>query len=504
MALISQAPAALDLVTVKADDFTCTFTITNGGSLQDWTGVTVTSAIYDDVAAVATNFTITTPSVGMMVVNLTDTQTSTLGVGVYRYAIVVTSAGNSRTWLAGSLAVMENGWAGSSTSSASLSITTGAATVTIGGALSNAGGALGYYGAFSDYTDQTLVAAGAAKVMAFNTTDASNGVAVVSSSRLTFTFPGVYNIQWSGQFENANVADQDAQIWIRKNGVDVTGTTGLISIPSRHGGTNGHLITGWNFVFTVAAGDYIELVWTADSTDVTIQTLAATGTYPSTASLIATVTPVMHAQVGNLASQVSIADNGGYFDSSFVEDALQETMQAMYYRAQAVAGAETVPRVNATTTVTNTTGQLRLSYFTAPNSSTVTKAIICTGTTAAGATPTLIRLGLYAVATNGDLTLVASTPNDTTLLASASLVYIKSLSASYLMISGQRYALGYLIVSAAAMPIIVGTFPAAISPLATLSPRLCATVTGLADLPASILSASLTATTAMPWLAVQP
>lgn len=505
MALISQAPAPLDLVTVKGDDLSCTFTITNGGSLQNWTGVTVTSAIYDDATPVATNFTITTPSTGTMVVNLTDTQTNTLGIGVYRYSIIVTDTGNTRTWLAGSLAIMEPGWAGSSTTTAALTITTGAATVTIGGALSNAGGALGYYGAFSDYNDQLLVSAGAAKLMTFGTTDEANGVSVVSGSRITFANPGTYSFIWSGQFENANVADQDAQIWLRKNGVNVVGTTGVISVPAKHGGTNGHTLAGWNFVFTVVAGDYVELVWTADTTDVSIQTLPAAGVYPSTASLIATVTQVMYAQVGQNAASVTVADAGNYYAASNVEAALQEAAQLMYLRAQALTGAETMSRMSATTTNTTASGQLRLGYFTASTATTVANALIATGTTAAAATPTVVRIGLYSVATNGDLTLVASTPNDTTLLAAVNTLYTKALSASYQLVAGQRYALGFLIVTAAATPTIAGTFPASsATALAALNPRLCGVVTGQTDLPASVLAANVTNTTNMPYLAVTP
>lgn len=501
MALISQAPAPLDLVTVKGDDLSCTFTITNGGSLQNWSGVTVTSGIYDDAQAVATNFTITTPSTGTMVVSLTDTQTTTLGVGVWRYSIIVTDGSNTRTWLAGSLAVMEPGWAGASTTTAALSITTGAATVTIGGALSNAGGALGYYGAFSDYNDHVLVSAGAAKVMTFGTTDEANGVSVVSGSRITFAYPGTYSFIWSGQFENANVADQDAQIWLRKNGANVTGTTGVISVPAKHGGTNGHVLAGWNFVFTVVAGDYMELVWTADSTDVTIQTLPAAGVYPSTASLIATVTQVMYAQVGQNAVSVTVADAGNYYAASNVEAVLQEAALLMYFRAQAMTGAETLPRLSAqSTSITTSNGALRLTYFTAPSAFTATQIQVQSGATAAGATPTLIRFGLYSVASNGDLTLVAATANDTSICAAANTLYTRPLTASYTTIAGQRYAIGMLITTAATAPTMLGSGLG--GGISTLAPRLTGAITGLTDLPATALAATVGATGQTIWAAL--
>lgn len=146
------------------------------------------------------------------------------------------------------------------------------------------------YGAFSDYTNQPLVSATASQVMTFNTTDLTNGVSVVSNSRLTVSTTGVYNFQWSGQFTNTNVAEQDVYVWIRINGTDVPGSTGYVSVVQSHGGVQGHVIAGWNFLLSLNANDYVELVWGGSNTNLSLATLAAgtLPTRPSTASLIAT------------------------------------------------------------------------------------------------------------------------------------------------------------------------------------------------------------------------
>ena len=154
------------------------------------------------------------------------------------------------------------------------------------------------YGSFADTTDQPLVA-DTATVMKLNTTDFANGVSIVTSggipSRITVEKSGVYNFQWSGQFQNTDSQDHDASIWVRKNGVDVIGSTGYVSVPRKHGATNGHTIAGWNFLFSLNAGDYIELWWETDSTAVSIQSYPAVTTppaavKPSTSSLVATMT----------------------------------------------------------------------------------------------------------------------------------------------------------------------------------------------------------------------
>ena len=151
------------------------------------------------------------------------------------------------------------------------------------------------YGAFEDTTDQTATA-NTATVMTFNTTDFSNGVTVVTSggkaSRLTVAQAGLYNLQFSVQFENTDVFEQDVTIWLRKNGTDIVGSAGFLGIASSHGGTSGHAIVGWNYFITFAANDYIEIYWSTPSINVSIQAYAAgtSPTRPSTASIVATMT----------------------------------------------------------------------------------------------------------------------------------------------------------------------------------------------------------------------
>lgn len=156
-------------------------------------------------------------------------------------------------------------------------------------------------------------------------------------------------------------------------------------------------------------------------------------------------------------------------------------------------GEETVARDLATNAANTAVSQaLRLSYFTARKTETTTQARFITGSTAAGATPTLVRYGLYLIAANGDGTLVASTPNDTTLLAATTTPYPKSWSVAYNKIAGQRYAVGLLVVTAAAAPSLVGVAIQATAEAAT-APRICGSLGSQADLPNTFTDASLTA-----------
>lgn len=145
------------------------------------------------------------------------------------------------------------------------------------------------YGAFSSDQDQTATA-NTATLMTLNTTDFSNEV-TISSSKITVANAGIYNLQFSAQFQNTDTAFQDVYIWLRQNGTDIPGSTGFISVPNRHAGTDGHSIIGWNYFLNMAASDYIEIYWSVPNVAVTIQYLAASGTptKPSTQSVVATM-----------------------------------------------------------------------------------------------------------------------------------------------------------------------------------------------------------------------
>jgi len=150
------------------------------------------------------------------------------------------------------------------------------------------------YGAFQDSTDQTAASTTAAYAITLNTTDYAVGVAIVSSSQITVRSAGVYNIQFSIQFANSNVAIQDVDVWFRKNGTDVAGSNSKFSVPNSHGGTDGHLIAVLNFYIQLAAGDYVQLMWSTTSTDVILEQIPTqtSPTRPSTPSVIVTINKV--------------------------------------------------------------------------------------------------------------------------------------------------------------------------------------------------------------------
>jgi len=149
------------------------------------------------------------------------------------------------------------------------------------------------YGAFSSDQDQ-FTTANTATLMTLNTTDFSNGVSI-NSSKITAAVAGMYNLQFSAQFQNTDNQIQDISIWLRQNGADIVGSTGLVSIPARKSASAGeeaHEIIGWNYYVSLAAGQYIEIYWSTTLETVTIQSYPASTSpvRPSTQSVVATMT----------------------------------------------------------------------------------------------------------------------------------------------------------------------------------------------------------------------
>lgn len=138
-------------------------------------------------------------------------------------------------------------------------------------------------------------AANTAVPMYLNLTDLSNGVSIEgtnnNASRIIVAHSGIYNLQWSGQFNNFSTSVHDVSVWLRVDGVDVPGTSGLVAIPSSHGGVDGQLIVGWNYLIQLNSEQYVELYWSTDNQEVTLECYAplTSPTRPATASVIMTL-----------------------------------------------------------------------------------------------------------------------------------------------------------------------------------------------------------------------
>jgi len=149
------------------------------------------------------------------------------------------------------------------------------------------------YGAFQDGTDQVAANTTTAYAITFDTTDFSNGVTLSNSSRLNVAQAGIYNLQFSIQFTNTTNASQDVDVWFRKNGTNIDKSNSRFGFAPRKGaGDPFHIIAALNFFVSLAANDYVEIMWRTSDVGVQIEYYAAssTPTRPAIPSVIATLT----------------------------------------------------------------------------------------------------------------------------------------------------------------------------------------------------------------------
>jgi len=170
-------------------------------------------------------------------------------------------------------------------------------------------------------------------------------------------------------------------------------------------------------------------------------------------------------------------------------------------------GESAFDRQFATGSATMTSGLLKLSYFKAKKTETCTQIRMWTTGTAAGATPTLCRAGVFSVASNGTLTLTASIANDTTLFAGQNTAYTRSFSGGNLSkVAGQWYAVGIIVVTGAAAPTLLGQAlgNSAISTEFFEAPKVMAALSGQTDLTSPITVGSLSTQVSRAYSAVLP
>lgn len=146
-----------------------------------------------------------------------------------------------------------------------------------------------HFGSFYDTTTQTTIG-GEALPMQFNNTDIADGFSIVSGSRITAQYAGVYDLQFSTQIQKTQGGSaQDIYIWFRVNGTDVPDSTTKLTLAN-----NGEfIVAAWNFFVNLSAGQYVEIMWYSTDEHIELHYDASPiGTVPAIPSVIATINKV--------------------------------------------------------------------------------------------------------------------------------------------------------------------------------------------------------------------
>lgn len=129
-----------------------------------------------------------------------------------------------------------------------------------------------YYGVFSDTTTHTPAVIYTPYAITLNTTDISNGVTRGSpTSRIVVPASGLYQFSFSAQIESSSSSNKKVWIWPRHNGNDVPNSNTEITFS----GSGTVLVPAWSWTIPMAKDDYFELIYAADSIDVSFISKAA-------------------------------------------------------------------------------------------------------------------------------------------------------------------------------------------------------------------------------------
>lgn len=147
-----------------------------------------------------------------------------------------------------------------------------------------------HYATFYDTTNQLNPVINVARPVTFNSTAEAHGIYVdpTVTSRIYVVRDGVYNFQFSAQLDHDGGGNVNFYIWFRKNGTDIPASASKMVLA----GPNDEKIAAWNYLVTMKAGDYFELVWSADDTGAFLAYFAAAAPVPAIPSVIMTVTYV--------------------------------------------------------------------------------------------------------------------------------------------------------------------------------------------------------------------
>ena len=182
------------------------------------------------------------------------------------------------------------------------------------------------YGAFSNNNGQTATSTATTDVVEFDTTEQSNGVYLSNTTRIYVRNGGIYNLQYSLQLKNSNNDSEYADVWFRKNSVDVADSASRFGLPARKStGDPSHLIGAMNIFLDLAAGDYIELAGSVSNTTVALEYLAASTTIPRPAipAVIFTVNYVAPMAYSNI--YVSAQAKGSATITHYANDTANKT-----------------------------------------------------------------------------------------------------------------------------------------------------------------------------------
>jgi len=131
------------------------------------------------------------------------------------------------------------------------------------------------------------------------------------TSQIVVANTGIYNLQFSSQMDKSDSGVDYVNFWLRRNGTDVTASSGVISL---QGNSPAYMMAAWNYLIELIAGDIIELYWA--STDINMSILSETAqtspfAHPAVQSTILTITQQSGIMAGTGMTSLTTTGSSG-------------------------------------------------------------------------------------------------------------------------------------------------------------------------------------------------
>lgn len=138
-------------------------------------------------------------------------------------------------------------------------------------------------------TDITPAAINTAYGIQWDALQLAEGISIgTPTSRLVFASGGTFMLSFSVQLTSGDASTKTVWFWPRVNGVDIPNSTMKSTIHTNAETT----VLSRTALFDITAGDYLEAMYEADSTAITLEAAPAGTNAPATPSVIMAVTRI--------------------------------------------------------------------------------------------------------------------------------------------------------------------------------------------------------------------
>lgn len=148
-----------------------------------------------------------------------------------------------------------------------------------------------YYGEFTRTTNLSAAAINTAYAIALTDIEVAGGVTLTGSptNRLQVPQSGLYQFSARFQLSSTSASSKNARFWYRLNGsTDLSNSAAIVSVDAN----NGYATISVSEIVSLAANDYIQLMWAVSDTTLSLSAVAATGYSPGAASVWVSVTQI--------------------------------------------------------------------------------------------------------------------------------------------------------------------------------------------------------------------